>query len=111
MAMVLQTCRFKQFKRLGIKEHPISEIQGRKDVEGHIHAGFVRIHEAEVLGLEHGAQIAAGGDAVDLADVAGVGFGCRQGYMRFQRVASSSKPRFRGSSRIRLGQRGSAYSK
>jgi len=103
MAMVLQTRRFKQIKRLVIKEHPISEIQCRKAVEGHIHiahtvvgvvrkegeaemgqrievvAGFVRIHDADVLGLEHGAQIAAGGGAEDLADVAGVGFGCRQG--------------------------------
>ena len=103
MALVLLARRFKQFEGLVIKEHPISEIQGRKAVEGHIHiphpvvgevreegegemgqrieavAGFIRIHEADVLGLKHGAQIAAGGGAVDLADVAGVGFGCRQG--------------------------------
>jgi hypothetical protein len=76
MAMVLQTRRFKQIKRLVIKEHPISEIQCRKAVEGHIHiahtvvgvvrkegeaemgqrievvAGFVRIHEADVQGLQ-----------------------------------------------------------
>ena len=52
MALVLLVRRFKQFKRLVIKEHPISEIQGRKAVEGHFHAGFVRIHEADVHGLQ-----------------------------------------------------------
>jgi hypothetical protein len=56
MALVLLARCFKQFKRLGIKEQPISELQGRKAVEGHIHAGFVRMHEADVLGLEHGAR-------------------------------------------------------
>ena len=49
---MLQTRRFKQFKRLVIKENPISEFQGRKAVEVHIHAGFVRIHEADVHGLQ-----------------------------------------------------------
>ena len=92
---MLQTRRFKQFKRLVIKENPISEFQGRKAVEGHIHiahpvvgvvrkegegemglrievfAGFVRIHEADAQGLQQDQPWPEG---ISLQQVNGIGF-------------------------------------